>query len=816
MTVLNEEKTIKDLIDSILRQSYLPDEVVVVDGGSQDKTISNLKLQISNSKHSNRFKIFIKEGNRSIGRNFAIKNSKGELIAITDAGCVLDKNWFKNITKPFVNKNIDVVGGYYKAKPKNIFQKCLVPYVLVMPDKIDPEDFLPATRSMAIRKSSWKKAGGFDERLSHNEDYAFVKKLKKIGEKFKFEKSAVVYWIPRSNLFQTFKMFYRFALGDIEAGIIRPKVVFIFLRYIIALLFIFVVIKSHSIFILYSIFFILFAYITWAIFKNYKYIRDKSAIFYLPLLQFTSDIAVILGTSVGFISKSPYVLPIYIFLYFSFLGINLPYVGQNAYNFNTYSIIAHNYNQFGFLATKFASVISVSKYIPKNPEYFIHHPPLLSIVESFFLKILGEEFWVGRLVMILFILGAMITTYLIGYEVKSKKYAFFSILALSIIPATAIFGKMIGQESLVIFFMMLTSFFSIKYLKKNNLTYYAASVIAVVLGTLSDWPMVYFTIFLLPLFIKYKKIKYGVILSVASIVAAALSVIWIAWIRSGFWDLHNAVSSRNFLALSDISFWPIFWIASTMLRLIIYFNPLILIMSAIALFRIFRKIRLNNLTDVDILIIIFFCFGLFHILLYTEASFTHPYLLIYFLPFISLSAGLTFLDLNLRKRYFLLSLILAFSLIYLIILTNAKNAQIESNIWRYQLAEKARSYLSTYETIIYNKYYAIDPDIWVFPLLINPKIVDENETPNFLSRYKHYIYSCEKTCDIYRDGVNLLKKRYKYVRIQADNSEAYVFFLQTPQSNKNEFIKLRSHSPSKNLLTEIYRQIRDKLKIPQI
>ena len=65
-----------------------------------------------------------------------------------------------------------------------------------MEDKIK-EEFLPATRSMAFRKEVWKKIGGFDENLSHNEDYAFANKIKKLGFKIKFVQDAVVNWIPR-------------------------------------------------------------------------------------------------------------------------------------------------------------------------------------------------------------------------------------------------------------------------------------------------------------------------------------------------------------------------------------------------------------------------------------------------------------------------------------------------------------------------------------------------------------------------------------------------------------------------------------------
>lgn len=291
ITLFNEKATIESLIKSILAQSEKPDEVVIVDGGSHDGTVSSIRGIVSGVK-TPKFKVYVKRGNRSIGRNEAIKRSTSEIIAITDAGCILDKNWFRNVTKPLLSSKIEVVAGYYRAKPKTIFEKCIVPYVFVMPNRIDPKTFLPATRSMAIRKSVWKKAGKFDEKLSNNEDYAFARKLKSRGVRIKFVKNAIVYWIPRTGFKQSFNMFYRFAKGDIEAGIIRPKVVFLFARYLIVLYLLFLYLQF--------VILLFIIYIFWSIYKNYRYVKDIRAVIFLPLIQFTADFAVISGTFTGF------------------------------------------------------------------------------------------------------------------------------------------------------------------------------------------------------------------------------------------------------------------------------------------------------------------------------------------------------------------------------------------------------------------------------------------------------------------------------------------------------------------------------------
>lgn len=301
-TVFNEENTIDGLLKSLFDQTRKPDEIIVVDGGGTDSTVNRIREEFA--KHPDiPAQIFVKKGNRSVGRNEAIKRTTGDIIAISDAGCILDKCWLKEISDPFGDKNIDVVAGYYKGKAKTIFQKCLVPYVLVMEDKVNPKTFLPATRSMAMRKKVWEELRGFPEEFSHNEDYVFANALRKNGYHIAFQKTAIVSWIPRNSLRSAFWMFARFAYGDAEAKILRKKIFVLLGRYLLFLLFIviFAISKSSYIFVFLVIGIIL--YLIWSIEKNYRYINLPKAFFWLPILQVTSDLAVIGGTVLGLLKK---------------------------------------------------------------------------------------------------------------------------------------------------------------------------------------------------------------------------------------------------------------------------------------------------------------------------------------------------------------------------------------------------------------------------------------------------------------------------------------------------------------------------------
>ncbi len=306
-TVINEINTLPDLLKAISQQTRQPDETIIVDGGSTDGSWNYLL-------HQKNIKAYQKIGNRSVGRNYAISNTKSPVIAITDAGCIPDRNWLKEIIAPFKFPSpklgegigvrygqVDVVSGFYRGIAKNIFQKCLIPYVLVMPDIAGKTEFFPSTRSMAIRKSVWAKFK-FNEKLWHNEDYAYAVTLKKAGFSFFFAPKAIVNWMPRKNLKDAAWMFTRFAIGDIQAGIFRPQVKNLMIRYAIAVYLFFLSLEIQILFILFVT--LLLCYSIFSILKNYRYVRDIRAFFWLPVLQITSDVSVLSGTLIGFMSKA--------------------------------------------------------------------------------------------------------------------------------------------------------------------------------------------------------------------------------------------------------------------------------------------------------------------------------------------------------------------------------------------------------------------------------------------------------------------------------------------------------------------------------
>lgn len=293
-TVLNEEASILSFLNSIYNQTRKPDEVIIVDGGSTDNTVKLIR--------DSKFTIIQKKGNRSVGRNTAIKASSNSIIAVTDAGCILDKNWLERLIKPFENKTVDVVAGFYKPLTPTIFQKCLATYTCTMPDKLDKQNFLPSSRSVAFKKVAWEKVKGYPEDLDTCEDLVFDKKLKGEGYKFETVLGAFVWWPQRKNIWEAAKQFYHYAKGDGEARYFRKTTPILFARYIVGLLLCFYLVTTAQYWLFVFLIPLLLLYFLWATLKNYKYVKNSWAFVYLPALQLTSDVATLIGNSVGFFS----------------------------------------------------------------------------------------------------------------------------------------------------------------------------------------------------------------------------------------------------------------------------------------------------------------------------------------------------------------------------------------------------------------------------------------------------------------------------------------------------------------------------------
>lgn len=231
-TVLNEAKNIKGVLSSIKVQTKKPDEVVVVDAGSTDGTADALKNSVN---------LIVKKGvGRSEGRNIAVNHAKSDVVAVFDGGTKLDAHWLENLTKHFdMDKSVDVVAGFFKPDTKTFYERCMASATIPTLDEIEPDKFLPSSRSVAFKKSAWQKVGGYPTWLPVCEDLVFDIKLKNRGFKFVFEPKAIAYWKPREKISSFFKQYFSYARGDGHSKLWTARHLIRYTAYITGFLFIY-------------------------------------------------------------------------------------------------------------------------------------------------------------------------------------------------------------------------------------------------------------------------------------------------------------------------------------------------------------------------------------------------------------------------------------------------------------------------------------------------------------------------------------------------------------------------------------------------
>lgn len=231
-TVKNEGEALRRLMDSLLDQTLTPDEVVICDGGSTDATLEILREY----QQWLPLKIVVAPGsNISQGRNRAIEAATGEIIAATDAGVLLSPVWLEELIRPIRENGAAVVSGWFEPDPYTDFEVTMA--ATVLPDRrdIDPQTFLPSSRSVAFCKTAWEAVGGYPEWLDYSEDLVFDMALKQDVGNFAFAPGAVAYFRPRGSLRSFGKQYYNYARGDGKANLWPKRHAIRYVTYLIGL-----------------------------------------------------------------------------------------------------------------------------------------------------------------------------------------------------------------------------------------------------------------------------------------------------------------------------------------------------------------------------------------------------------------------------------------------------------------------------------------------------------------------------------------------------------------------------------------------------
>ena len=212
--VKNEAKKLGQCLEALSAQSHEPAEIIVVDGHSTDGTVEIAK----------KFpvKVLYEDiGTRAGANQVAIEQAMGDYVAFTDADCIPDKDWLRNLLQGF-GEDVVGVGGVIINIGENPWEESInaaMDSFLGSAQSVQGRVYKTKKRVGSIsgcnsiyKKRALTRVGGFDIGLPTAEDTELNRRLRGIGD-LVFTPDAIIVHNHTRGLKEFAKRTYQYGYG---------------------------------------------------------------------------------------------------------------------------------------------------------------------------------------------------------------------------------------------------------------------------------------------------------------------------------------------------------------------------------------------------------------------------------------------------------------------------------------------------------------------------------------------------------------------------------------------------------------------------
>lgn len=222
--VYNRIDEVRDLLESLSRQTLKNFEVVIVEDGSTDRCQAEAE-----SVENLRVRYFYKENEgRSIARNYGMERAVGDYFIFFDSDCVIPEDYFVVLSRELDAKPVDCFGGPDSAHSSFTSTQKAINFAMtsflttggIRGGKMSLEKFVPRTFNMGFSRRVYERVGGFREMFS--EDIDMSTRIRNAGFSIALIRPAYVYHKRRVDFRKFLRQVYVFGMSRITLKLLYP------------------------------------------------------------------------------------------------------------------------------------------------------------------------------------------------------------------------------------------------------------------------------------------------------------------------------------------------------------------------------------------------------------------------------------------------------------------------------------------------------------------------------------------------------------------------------------------------------------------